>query len=399
MTDITEQLDPMTMLFSPGGADDPEESYRQLRGRCPVARSEFAGAPNVYISRYEDVLWALRHPEVFSSDAEALSIGQEQPLIPLQVDPPAHTWYRRLLNPEFLPRTVAPIEPDVRVLVGRLVDAFAGRGECDFHEEFATPLPSTIFLRLMGLSQDDLPTFLQWRDNIIRPDVDPGDFEAAERLRAATGTAINEYFERAIAQCRDHPGAGLLSQLVAAEIDGRSLTQRELLGICQLMLLGGLDTVTATLDCMVTYLARHPDRRRALVDDPSRIPAAVEELLRSESPVMVVPRVLHEDVTLGGVELRAGDHVTLLLGAANGDEAEFGESENVDFARDPNRHLAFGGGHHLCLGAHLARLELRVGLEEFHRRIPDYSIPDGTEIHFSPGIRQADRLPLVFPVA
>src|SRR5207245_6167828 len=145
------------------------------------------------------------------------------------------TRYRRLLNPEFLPRTVARIEPDVRVLVGRIIDAFAGRGECDFHEEFATPLPSTIFLRLMGLPQSDLATFLQWRDNTVRPDVEPGDFAAADRVRAETGKAINAYFEDALEERRHRPDDGLLSQLLTAEVDGERLSQRELLGICHLM--------------------------------------------------------------------------------------------------------------------------------------------------------------------
>jgi cytochrome P450 len=394
-----ETRDPATLVFSQASADSPHEAYRKLRESCPVARSEFAGTPAVYLSRYDDVLWALRHPEIFSSNVEALSIGQEQPLIPLQADPPEHTRYRRLLNPEFVPRKIAELEADVRVLVNRIIDTFADRGHCDFHDELATPLPSTIFLRLMGLPQDDLPMFLQWRDDIVRPDVAPTDFEGAERVRATAGHAINDYFERSIEARRGRPDDGLLSRLVQSEIDGEQLTNTELLGISHLMLLGGLDTVTATLDCIVAYLARHPEQRRRLVEMPSQLPAAVEELLRRESPVMVVLRILTRDISIGDVELHAGDHVTLLIGAANADGREFDDGDGVDIDRDPNRHLAFGAGNHLCLGAHLARLELRVALEELHRRIPDYRIPDDAEIHYSPGIRQADHLPLVFEPA
>src|SRR5438132_2587249 len=266
-----EVTDPATLVFSQEGADAPHEAYRRLRDGCPVARSEFAGAPAVYLSRYDDVLWALRHPEIFSSNVEALSIGQEQPLIPLQVDPPEHTRYRRLLNPEFVPRKIAELEADVRVLVNGIIDTFAERGHCDFHDEFATPLPSTIFLRLMGLPQADLQMFLQWRDDVVRPDVAPTDFDGAERVRAAAGQAINAYFERSIEDRRRTPDDGLLSRLVHSEIDGEHLTQRELLGISHLMLLGGLDTVTATLDCMVANLASHPERRR-LVEEPSLVP-------------------------------------------------------------------------------------------------------------------------------
>jgi cytochrome P450 len=361
-----------------------------------VGKSNAHGLPGVYISSYRDIEHALRHPEVFSSSADALSIGQEQPLIPLQVDPPLHTSYRRLLNPPFTPKRIAELEPDVRVLVNGLLDRFADAGACDFHEDFATPLPSTIFLRLMGLPQSDLPQFLQWRDNIIRPNVAPEDLEGAAAIRAATGKDINTYFVDAIEVARTSSDGGLLAELVRADIEGRPLSLEELLGICHLMLLGGLDTVTATLDCMITFLARHPERRDELVTNPALVPGAVEELLRHETPVMVVPRIVKERFTAGGVELEPGELVTLVIGAANVDETEFGGDGDVDFRREPNRHMAFGGGHHLCLGAHLARLELRVALEEFHRRIPGYRIAEGTEVHFSPGIRQAHRLPLVW---
>jgi len=398
MTEVADTLgDPSLALFAPPTADDPHDTYRDLRARCPVHRGGPDQLPGVMVFEHETVLWALRHPEVFSSGADALAIGQEQPLIPLQVDPPLHTAYRRLMNPPFTPKRVAELEADVRELVRGLLDGLCDSGRCDFHEDFATPLPSTIFLRLMGWPQSDLPTLLQWRDNIIRPDVDPADLDAAAAVREATSKEINAYFEAAIDRARRDGGDGLLAELVEAQMDGRPLSEQELLGICHLMMLGGLDTVTATLDCMIAYLARHPDQRRRLVEDPSLIPAAIEELLRHQTPVMVVPRIIAQPITLRGVDLEPGDLVMLVLGAANGDEAEFAEPHEVDFTRDTNRHLAFGGGHHLCLGAHLARLELRVALEEFHRKIPNYRIPDGAEIHFSGGIRQATQLPLVWP--
>jgi len=388
--------DPAELLFKAGVADDPSETYRELRERCPVARSTSPDMPCVYLFDYESVSWAFRHPEVFSSSAEALSIGQEQPLIPVQVDPPLHTSYRRLLNRSFIPKRIAELEPDVRSLVNGLLDGFIDAGSCDFHEQFATPLPSTIFLRLMGLPQEDLATFLQWRDDTVRPAVDPGDFEGAAAIRASAGKAISSYFQTAIDSAREAPADGLLSELVHADLEGRPLTGDELLGICHLMLLGGLDTVTATLDCMVVYLAGHPERRRQLAEDPSLIPAAVEELLRHETPVMLVPRVVKQGTTMSGVELHPGDPVMLVIGAANGDESVFDDPDEVDYSRDLNRHMAFGGGNHKCLGAHLARLELRVALEELHRRIPDYRIPNDAEIHFSPGIRQPDSLPLIW---
>lgn len=397
MESMTDGGDPLVALFSPGGAAEPHEAYRRLRDECPVTRGpSYDGGVEVTISRYEDVCWALRHPEVFSSSAEAVDIGQDQPLIPLQIDPPEHVQYRRLLDPQFSPKQMAQLEKGARSFVNSLIDGFASRGSCDFHEEFATPLPSTMFLMLMGLPHDDLPIFLRWRDNTVRPDVAPGDFEGAARIREATGREVTEYMEAAIDARRKNPDDMLLSNLVHMEMDGRSLTREELLGIAHLLMLGGLDTVTATLDCAIAYLANHPGHRRQLVDDPSLIVGAVEELLRWETPVQMVARVVKQDATIGGVDVKAGDRVAVLIGAADGDEREFDAADTVDFARQPNRHVAFGAGPHRCLGSHLARLELRVALEEFHRRIPEYRIPEGTELVYSPGIRQTESLPIEF---
>jgi cytochrome P450 len=285
----------------------------------------------------------------------------------------------------------------MRKLVDEVVDAFIDRGECDFHEDFATPLPSTFFIALMGLPQSDLPRFLKWRDDTIRPRAKTE--EEAHAIREATGRDITEYFETALAERRETPDDGrLLSMLVRAEVEGRPLSHAELLGTCHLLMLGGLDTVTATLDCMITYLATHPERRQMLVDDPELIPAAVEELLRHQTPVMMVPRKLVQDVEIGGVQCKAGDTATLLIGAGNVDAGEFDDADDVRFDRGRNRHVAFGGGPHRCLGSHLARLELRVALEQFHTRVPEYAIVDGADINFSPGIRQAETLPLTFPV-
>jgi cytochrome P450 len=284
---------PLDDLFSPTTANDPQPAYARMRDECPVSRTQMEGmGGSVVVSRYTDVMWALKHPEVFSSSAEAIDIGQTQELIPLQMDPPEHAKYRRMLDPEFSPRYMQELEPDARQLVNEIIDGFAAKGECDFHEDFATPLPSTIFLRLMNLPQRDLATFLEWRDATIRPDVEPGDFEGAAAIRAATGRKITAYFADAIADRRRTPDDGLLSRLVHGEIEGRTPTDDELLGMLHLLLLAGLDTVTATLDCMIAYLGRHPDRRDALAADPALASKAIEELLRTETPVQMVPRMV-----------------------------------------------------------------------------------------------------------
>ena len=182
-----------------------------------------------------------------------------------------------------------------------------------------------------------------------------------------------------IEEKRAHPDDRLLSTIVHGEIEGRPLTHDELLGTTHLLLLGGLDTVTATLDCMIVFLAQNPERRGAVIQDGALVAGAVEELLRHQTPVMMVPRIIAQDVEMSGVQLKAGDGAILLIGAANADRAEFDDASDVRFDRERNRHLAFGGGAHRCLGSHLARLELTVALEEFHRRIPDYELAPAHE--------------------
>lgn len=389
-------IDPTPMLFHPATANAPHDTYRKLLADRVVRAIGFDGIPTVYISSYEEAIWALRHPEVFSSGPEAVSIGQEQPLIPLQVDPPDHAKYRRFLDPQFSPKRIAELEADSEAIVNDLIDGFVDDGGCDVHQAFATPLPSAIFLRLMALPLSDLPMFLRWRDDTIRPDVDPTDFDAAAVVRDQVGRDITAYFDAALDEQQRNPGEGLMARIALGEVEDRPLTRTEQLGICHLLLLGGLDTVTATLDCELAYLARHPDERARLVADPTLTAGVVEELLRYESPVMMVVRVLKQDHELAGVQMQAGDHAVILVGASNCDDDQFGDAHVVNFSREANRHLAFGAGPHRCLGSHLARLELRVALEQWHRRIPDYCIAEGVELQYSSGIRQAERLPLVW---
>jgi cytochrome P450 len=383
--------------YLPEVAADPVPFYEALRVHCPVAMLDGLGEGTHIISRYEDVKFALRHPEIFSSDVNAVDIGQDRPLIPLQIDPPHHAKYRRLMDPQLSPKEMAPLEDDTRKLVNELIDNFADKGECDFHADFSVPLPCTVFLALTGLPLGELDMFLEWKDNIIRPDVEMGDVEAANAMRRETGQALYEYFGRVHDERRDNPGDDVISRFIHGEVEGGTLSRDEILDICYLFILGGLDTVTSTLDCSIAYLAQHPEHRQALVERPELVPHAVEELLRLQSPVMQVLRVVAQEHEMHGVKMNPGDHVMVMIGAADTDPSEFDDAHDLQLERDANRHFAFGGGPHRCLGSHLARLELHIAMEELHKRIPDYSLAtDFSELYYSPGIREIRELPLVF---
>jgi cytochrome P450 len=344
----------------------------------------------------------LRNHQLFSSRVE-MGLGNVRPLIPLNVDPPLHAKYRKLLDPLFAPRRMDAQEDDIARRVDTLVDGFIGRGECNFTEEFAEVLPSSVFLGLMGLPEDELDMFIHLRDGILHPEkIDPDamlDIDTRRRIQDATGREIYEYFGEVIADRVRSPRDDVVSGFLAAEIDGDRLTTDEVLDILFLFLIAGLDTVSDSLTCFYAFLAQNSEHRSLIASDPSIIPSAVEELLRWESPVPVgVPRVAIEDTELpNGQTVQQGTAVMVCYGAANIDPAVFADGTEVRFDRDENRHIAFGGGVHRCLGSHLARRELRVALRQWHARIPDYRIKPGHEnLEYPPGLRHVKDLVLVW---
>jgi cytochrome P450 len=381
------------MVADLASSDDPRAITRMLREQPVHKMDEFS-----LVTRRAHIEDALRKSAQFCWSEVPMELGNVRPLIPLMVDPPLHVKYRRILDPLFAPKKMAQLEGEVMALVDELVDKFSGRGSCDFHEEFAVPLPCTVFLRLMGLPHADLDRFLAWKDDIIRP---PGlTMDDQRPYRAKAGQGVYEYFDAEVKRRRkSEPTGDLLSQIMAGEVDGVRLTDEEVLDICFLFIIAGLDTVTDSLDCFFAYLAQEPEQRRLIAEDESVIPSAVEELLRWESPVPAVPRVATEDVEFDGCPVHAGEQVMLLLGSANTDDSAHPGVDTVDLRRNPNPHLAFGGGVHRCLGSHLARVELRVALREFHRRIPDYHIKPGTVLQYTPGLRSLTTLPLEFTPA
>ena len=370
----------------------PQPVYHRLHEEAPLLETPVG----VMITRHEDVMFALRNPEVFTSDMHAIHLGNDRPLIPLQIDPPDHLRYRKLLDPLFAPREINKLEAEVRLLANQLIDGFIENGEVEYSDEFAIPLPCTVFLALMGLPQDDLPRLLDMKNNLIRP---PGGFGAPEGrdVQRATALEIYDYFQAAIDDRRVEPRDDLITRFMDAELDGYRMSDEEILDVCFLFIMAGLDTVTASLGCSMAYLAQHPEQRDAIVADPSLIPGAVEELLRWEGIVPGSARILSEDVEMSGCKFAKGTPMHVIISAANVDPTEFPDPDRVDFQREGNRHLAFGGGIHRCLGSHLARLELRVSLEEWHRRIPEYAVAAGQSPTYITGLRAVEVLPLVFP--
>ena len=385
-------------FFSPEVAACPHATYRRMVDDHPIIRMPIGNSP--VISRYEDVMFCLRHPAIFSSDmADQMSLGTDRPMIPQQIDPPAQTRYRKILDPRFSRKRMLEIEPALRDSARELIDAFANNSECDFSQQYAVPLPCQAFLHLFGLPISDLPRLIELKDGIIRPQAratNPLDAEEVDGIRSASGKQIYAYFEELIALRRKAPRDDLMTYLLDVELDGHKLTQNEILDISYLFILAGLDTVTATLSCCIAYLAANPSQREKISGNPASLEVAIEEMLRWETPVTGVPRLIKEDVEIAGYKLEKGEMVMLLLGAANIDPAEFEQADQVELDRARNRHISFGGGPHRCLGSHLARMELRVGLEEWHRQIPDYAIREGEVPIYSPGIRDIQHLPLVW---
>jgi cytochrome P450 len=290
---------------------------------------------------------------------------------------------------------MAKLEPQISAQVNELIDTFEHRGSCDFTNEFAIPLPSAIFLRLFGLPLAELPQLLEFNERTQRPAGKTADEHLANR--AANARDVYRYFEAVITERRrEAPRDDLLSKLLTTEVEGVRLSDDEVVDISFLMILAGLDTITDTLTCSFKFLAEHPAHRQRIVDDPTIIPAAVEELLRWETPVMTIIRVAHADDEIEGCPVKHGDFVLACLGSANTDEKEFENPDEVIFERNPNRHIAFGGGIHRCLGSHLARQELRVALREWHRRLPQYDLPVGFVPQYSDGLRSVRNLTLLF---
>jgi cytochrome P450 len=340
--------------------------------------SQHAGSAWMLIN-YDDVFFVLRHPELFTT-AGATPFPRDPNdyfyMIPLEMDPPHHRKYRAMIDPMVSPKAVAAMEASIGKLANELIDDFIDRGACEFTTEFGRPLPVSVFLGLMGLPQDMRDTFVGWAMGLLHAQ----DRKIAEQcMREAVA-----YLKTAIAEKKHKPDDSVLSAIVHGKADGEVLTGQEVFGFTFFLFIAGLDTVFATLNNVFAWLAQHPDRRREIISNPENIGGTVEELLRVFS-VTFSGRTLTQDYELHGVKLKKGDKITSILPAANYDPGAFENPKQVNFRRPRKPNLAFAGGVHSCMGAHLARLEMRICITEFLRRIPDFQLKEGTKIEYWPG--------------
>ncbi len=382
--------------YNPELQDDPNRYVDLIREQCPVVHSEQFGGFWV-LSRYEDVHVALQRHDLFSATQNVVPPHQFTSLgpdLPNQVDPPLHGKYRSILNPALSPAVVLPMEGTIRQLARDLLEPVVAKGRSDFLQDFAVPYPSQIFVGLMGLPKEEIKTFLAWKDEILRAD-------SAEEIAKSWDTVrreLEEYFTAVYHErhAMDDPGDDLIGRLIKARFEGeRPLTLAEFVGTACLVWGAGLDTVTAQLSLAIHYLGTHPDRRDELVADQALIPGAVEELIRYDSLVND-GRLATQDMEIGGKQIKAGEFVMLMYGSAGRDPEQFPNPHELDFHRQPNRHFGFGAGAHRCVGSHLARLELKVAMEEIHRMIPTYRVDESEPItrHFG-YVRGIDNLHLI----
>ncbi len=352
-----------TFVYDPSTAEfqrDMHAVYRTLRDDFPV----YAGPGFFAVSRFGDLWDAIHDPATFSS-AGVAEAAQLMPQM-IYMDPPRHTALRAIVSRAFTPNRVAELEGRVREVTRGFIDRFAASGRSEIVHDLAAPVPSTIMGELIGVPPEHIEQFREWTEAFLEV-TSPADI-------AARATGIYGLFGELLAERRKQPANDLMTALLAAEADGERLSEDDLLGFSFLLLIAGNDTTTSLIGNGAELLARHPDQRAELAADPSLIPAAVEEMLRVESPTQALPRTATRDVELHGVTVPAGSRVMLLFGAANLDEREFPDPERFDIHRNAARHLAFGHGIHYCLGAMLARLESRIVFEELLARIPEYRI-------------------------
>jgi cholest-4-en-3-one 26-monooxygenase len=358
----------------------PHDAFRVLRKEAPVYYHKEPGGRGYWaITKYDDVVAISKDPGRFSSarggtniqdyPAEDLSAIQ---LMMVNMDPPQHVKFRRLASTGFTPRMVARLEPRIREVTNGILDKIAKKGQCDFVTTIAAELPLQVIAEMMGVPIEDRHMLFDWSNRLIGFD-DP-EFQTSLEDGKAAAMEVWMYASQLAERRRGHKGEDLVSVLVNAEIDGERLTEEEFDAFFLLLAVAGNETTRNLISGGMLALIENPDQRARLLADPSLVPSAVEEMLRWVTPVMYFRRTATKDSEIRGQKIKEGDKVVMYYSSANRDEDYFTNGEKFDVGRTPNEHLAFGTGQHFCLGANLARLEIRVMFEELLRRLPDVEL-------------------------
>lgn len=330
-----------------------------------------------YLTRREDVFSALRNTTAFSSRAALQPPGNPLPVLPLAFDPPEHTRYRKILQPYFSPAALNKALSALRGHTVAMIDAIASRGECEAMADFANLFPFQLFLVLYGLPVRDRDRLIALKDAVIGMSDKPFPSESD----VAAQRELFEYLVDAITERKRNPGPDVLSQVLLGE---DPLNEIEVLGLSHLLILAGLDTVTAAVGFCLLELARRPQLRAMLRDEPKQIRVFIEEIVRLEPSAPVAPRITTEFVNIGGMTLPPGSPVRLCMAAINRDGADETSTDELIMDGKVHRHWGFGGGPHRCLGSHLARLELTLVVDEWLKKIPEFELLPGhqPEIQF-----------------
>ncbi len=397
--DQAGRYDPRVVAFTQSLKDEPhpQDVYYDKAKNVRAERADGA----VLLYRHDDILRVNRHPGVLGTGGRGGTFGNDNPLIPLEIDGEDHKKWRRILDPMFAPKQVARLEDSVRRLAAELIERFLPAGHADLYTDFCVPLPCLTFLRIIGAPETDLDFFLEFKDGVVHPK--GNSVEELDANMAAAGAKLLEYFVGFLAEKRKTADRydDVIAQLIRSEIDGEPLPDADLVNILFLFMFAGLDTVTSAMSLILAWLGEHPAERERLVKDRSLVPGAVEEIMRYESPVPAGVRYAVQDIDLGdGLVIHSGEAIHAVWAAANVDPTFHDDPLTVDFARGRTNHMVFASGTHRCLGSHLARLELRIAVNEILDRIPDYAVgPKESLIFNNVAVRMVSALPITFPVS
>jgi cholest-4-en-3-one 26-monooxygenase len=355
----------------------PHDYFKYLRNNEPVKLEETDRGRFWILTKYDDIVHVSTHADIFSSakgvNIEDRMTGAGTELMMLNMDAPRHTMLRNIVSKGFTPKMVRAMEPHVRDIATKIIDNVAQRGECDFVVDIAAELPLQVILEMLGVPPEDHHQILQWSNEMVGGE-DP-EYQTTDERAMSAAMEMFAYAGRLADERRAEPRDDLISVLIDAEVDGLKLTPMEFNVFFLLLAVAGNETTRNLTSGGMLTLLEHPDQRQKLIDDPSLIPSAVEEMLRWIAPVMYFRRTATQDTEIRGQPIKEGEKVTMHYIAANRDEDVFPNADTFDVAREPNNHLAFGGGGpHFCLGSSLARLEIRIIFEELLRRLPDMEL-------------------------